>query len=663
MLARVLQHFPPQTHALTLVRDPDGVLADEAVLTALTARGFRLIDMVSSRDPVALRYYIEQARPWTATAPLIVVTEGDLSTLPYDVWRQGHRVTLALHTVFPRLAYPVVRSLTATQRARLAQAPSPAHRLGQRATREHILRHVFDADVADLQTPVALVTWLDAYHAGVEPLPPDLAVYLLEQLEARGGFAGWPLLELLRDYEAFVTFVREQWQAYVHRPPGQRLDEAGGAYLDFGADTALQDVLPALVREGTLAPVPVPHPERMPAWARPALLAREAERVPRRVAELADHVAASLAALPSNGDLARWTQWQPLAWAWAELTALRYAHDAEIKVELRETYARLRQRLDARFLTWLQVRYTPLAARALPTPHHGHHIPTYLAHTYPPKDGHRVALLVMDGMALADWFLIAQKWRARHPDWCLTSQLVLAQVPTITSVARQALVSGRRPADFGVLDAAASVHTSRAEPKLWTTFWASADVPPDACPTLHLSPSGGRTLPEPLTSARTRAVCLVNTQIDALMHGVTLGSEGFYAALDVWLQGGEAVYVETVIEAALQRGFSVALTSDHGHTQARGIGTPSAGALVETRGKRARLYEDRALAARDHAGFPDTVLWDSDGLLPEGVSALLPRDDGPHRAAFAQRDRVVISHGGVSLDEVVVPLVVIAREF
>jgi len=146
------------------------------------------------------------------------------------------------------------------------------------------------------------------------------------------------------------------------------------------------------------------------------------------------------------------------------------------------------------------------------------------------------------------------------------------------------------------------------------------------------------------------------------MHGVTLGSAGFYAALEVWLKGAQAAYIEAVIAEALRRGFVVALSSDHGHTEARGIGSPSEGVLVETRSKRARLYEDPAAAARAHADCPGTVLWEADGLLPEGVSALLPRDDGPHRAAFAQRDRVFISHGGISPDEVIVPLVIIRSD-
>jgi hypothetical protein len=205
----------------------------------------------------------------------------------------------------------------------------------------------------------------------------------------------------------------------------------------------------------------------------------------------------------------------------------------------------------------------------------------------------------------------------------------------------------------------ASLHTSRAEPQLWAKAWAREGLAPAACPYIHIHPEPGGTRPEALTSAHTRALCMITTQIDALMHGETQGSTGFYAALGVWLKSGEAVYVEHVIAEALRQGYVVAVTSDHGHTEAYGMGTPSEGVLVETRSHRARLYEDQAMAARAHAAFPATVRWEADGLLPEGVSALLPRDDAAERGAFTRQDRRIISHGGASLDEVVVPLVVI----
>jgi hypothetical protein len=155
MIEDALHHFPANTHALTLVSDPDGVLKDEEMLTTLSERGFALVD---EPDPVRLRHRVEQVRSFRADRPLIILTSSSLNDLPYDLWQQGHHVTLALHTFFPNLSYPVVRSLSPAQRWQLSQAPSPQHRLGRRATTDYVLRYAFAADLDALRQPSNLIS-------------------------------------------------------------------------------------------------------------------------------------------------------------------------------------------------------------------------------------------------------------------------------------------------------------------------------------------------------------------------------------------------------------------------------------------------------------------------------------------------------------------------
>ena len=65
-------------------------------------------------------------------------------------------------------------------------------------------------------------------------------------------------------------------------------------------------------------------------------------------------------------------------------------------------------------------------------------------------------------MALRDWLVVRPAWQARHAGWSFREQLVLAQLPTITSVSRQALVRGAPPAEF-----AGSLDHNREEPAGW----------------------------------------------------------------------------------------------------------------------------------------------------------------------------------------------------
>jgi hypothetical protein len=643
MYNTIFTHFPPHTHPLTLVSDPDGLLADEDVLAELARRGFTL---VNEPDPVTLRQRVEAARPWSADHPLLVVTAGPLDRLPYDLWQQGYHVTLALHAFFPALAYPAVRALTPAQRHRLSRAPLPARRLGQRGTLEFLLRHVFAADLDALREPAHLVAWLDRVHQQPDRVPPLLADRLLAHLRQVPVYAAWPLVELLASRDAFAAFVREQWRAYVQQQTGQLLKEAPVRYqLDFESDHALQDALPGLMRSGTLEPVSVERPDRLPTWARPAVLAPAEDPRPRRVAELLVVLAGYL---EQKLEEARWEDWQSVARAWAELTALCCDPDAPLDPAQHEAYRKLQDRLDVAFLAWLRGRYAPLGSQRLPVPHHVHHVPHYIAYQRRQGEAGRVALLVLDGLALADWTLIAPVWRARHPDWCFAEHLLLAQIPTLTAVSRQALVSGLRPADF-----AATLDTARAEPKQWAAFWAREGLPAEACAHVHLALERDG-LPPEADSARTRALCLVENKMDDMIHDATLGAPGFQASLHVWLEG-YGRRVEEVIAGLLAQGYTVYLASDHGHIQARGLGRPSEGLTVDTRGQRARIYSDPHAAVNTQRGFPQTILWSDDGLLPDGVWVLMPEG----RSAFATFNETVVTHGGLTLDEVVVPLVTI----
>lgn len=65
--------------------------------------------------------------------------------LPWDYLRQARRVSLSLANLFPRLSYPVVRQIGAEHHEALfaAQAKHASQALGESATKEFILTHIF----------------------------------------------------------------------------------------------------------------------------------------------------------------------------------------------------------------------------------------------------------------------------------------------------------------------------------------------------------------------------------------------------------------------------------------------------------------------------------------------------------------------------------------
>jgi transcriptional regulator with XRE-family HTH domain len=87
------------------------------------------------------------------------------------------------------------------------------------------------------------------------------------------------------------------------------------------------------------------------------------------------------------------------------------------------------------------------------------------------------------------------------------------------------------------------------------------------------------------------------------------------------------------------------------------IGNPKEGVLVEQKGKRVRVYDRPEFLEEVANKFPESIRWPNYGLPPARL-VLLPGD----LKAFTDLGNEVVSHGGISLEEVMVPFVTISRE-
>ena len=99
-------------------------------------------------------------------------------------------------------------------------------------------------------------------------------------------------------------------------------------------------------------------------------------------------------------------------------------------------------------------------------------------------------------------------------------------------------------------------------------------------------------------------------------------------------------------------GFNVFLTSDHGNIEASGIGRPMEGAIADLRGERVRVYPNQILRAKVKAQFPGALEWQPLGLAEDYLPLL-----APGRKAFIRAGERIVGHGGISLEELVVPLI------
>ena len=87
-----------------------------------------------------------------------------------------------------------------------------------------------------------------------------------------------------------------------------------------------------------------------------------------------------------------------------------------------------------------------------------------------------------------------------------------------------------------------------------------------------------------------------------------------------------------------------------------GIGKPNVGATADERGERVHVFSDTLLRSNIGEKYPGSLEWPCVGL-PEDYLALI----APPLRAFIGEAKRTVAHGGICIEEVIVPFVTIAR--
>ena len=674
---RILKALTPGVARLTLAADPDGLLLEAALLEAIRERGF---EIVTFEDPVAFRFDYESRfrsrwdRGEGAGLELVVRTgSSDPTALPHDLLHAGRRLSFGLDDLFPAFSYPVVASLDRSHLDALhhAQERHRPDRLGDDATRDFVLRHVFDCAPELVRRPSDLLRLLLRRHYRGQRLPRLLDERLAHLLRQGGAFASWPLEAILPDRDAFFAFLQERWPLFLDRLAGgigadELRDAEGTTALAIGGPADLpfdhDDVrvyIDNLFVEGMLRPVCHGSGHALRGeWAAVGIrIDPEADRL-RRLRRLVETVGATIPEADAHH-----RDWSAFAFRWAELgvllTETAGAAQADsgspttglcaTEVDPNQPIAALRAHVDRAFLAWIERRYAGLHNQPPAPPVMVHHLLRFLARGLADDSRHKVALVVVDGLALDQWLVLRDVLAVQRPGLRFREGAAFAWIPTITSVSRQAIFAGKPPLHFP-----ASILRTDGEASLWTRFWADQSL--TVRETGYAKGLGGDLtdgVRELLSRPKIRALGLVVDKVDRIMHGMELGAAGMHNQVRQWAGEG---FMAGLLDALLDGGFAVFLTSDHGNVEAEGRGRPAEGAVADVRGERARIYPDAALRSRVKERFPDAIEWPGPGL-PEDCVALL----APGRAAFVREGERIVGHGGVSLEEVVVPMVEIER--
>ena len=245
---------------------------------------------------------------------------------------------------------------------------------------------------------------------------------------------------------------------------------------------------------------------------------------------------------------------------------------------------------------------------------------------------------MMDGLLITAWWLIRENWHRQNVAFEWLESATFAMIPTITSISRQSIFAGKLPSAFPK-----HLNSTYHEVNHWNRFWENQqEVAYDKG---KLSDVLGKL--EKTTRNRTVPIVgLVINDVDDIADAEIQSLRGLAVSLKHWI---DTEHLETLIHKLLRANYLVILTSDHGHTSAKGIGLLKEGLAVEGTCRRAHLYASEDL----RPVHPNAHSWPGYGL-PNELFPLLSAG----YTAFATEGKEIVTHGGASIEEVLVPFLV-----
>ena len=637
-------------------------------------------------DPIEFRYAYESRyrSMWdrgeqTDLVVVLRLRDPDLDSLPYDLLTAGRKLSFSLGDLFPNLSYPVIEVLDRGLLDDLfdAQRKSSPDRMGDNATIDFVLRYVFGIAAELISNDVELIRALLRLHYGKIHIPVTLAERLVQVLHSHSSFSDWPLNEIVPDDEAFFAFLQERWPIFlrslnkadqvndsnVDRPVdasswaaigdlglGHTQDGEHHYSLTYSGPELLpfdhQDIkvyVDNLFVEGKLVPVEALDIEvDVGSWIKSGISSTSESDDEVRIGRLFEIVEKGLPTADS-----RYSDWTTFALKWAELSSLVHCgSNGTDQLRLRN----VGDVVNTTFAQWLGEHYASLINLPPTNPAMLHHVPRRLARDIEDSGDGRAALIVVDGLALDQWVTVRHLLQQQDINLLIREFATFAWVPTLTSVSRQAIFSGKPPLYYP-----SSINSTNSEEKLWKQFWEGHGLSRlDIAYKRSLGDGNASTvLDEIMHLGKTRVVGLVVDKVDKIMHGMQLGSAGMHNQIKQWCQSG---FLGSLIGVLLDHDYDVWLTSDHGNIQCEGKGRPSEGVIAETRGERVRVYPTPELRSQVADSFAFAHEWNPVGL-PTDYYPLVAGG----RDAFVKPGDSIVGHGGVAIEEVIVPLVKFER--
>lgn len=635
-----------------IINDPDGLLYEPTISNSLQEKNAFIFD---DDDPLALRLAYETWRSDENKISFLIrlAVERDIF-IPHDIQCNSKEIDFHLSEFFQDIDSDILRLLPATLYQSIMDALKSfvPGRLNPQSSLDFLLRHIYRIAPEIIQSSTDLVRLLIRKHyIGIE-MPVQIENRLIHLLSLVPSFGLWNVNQLISNKIYFFDFLQKQWEIYLkdeEESPISVTTLPNPQLIVPFADGDIRVFIDNLFAEGIIKPIAI---NNLPPghWASFAVLKEPEITEQERILHLlnkAKKLFSKYSEEKVNADF-----WLEQSRSLGIMNAIFYQNKKFPTVEvLFDDIKELNTNVDELFQHWLQINYMKI--QAIPTVRYPcmlHKVPDWISRRI--DSGNKVCLLVLDGMGARQWPLIRKQLQMSE-NISIEEHSCFAWVPTITSISRQTLFSGKRPFFFSE-----SLLTTSKEEQLWLNYWLDKGL--DKREIKYAKKIENYSVDEwqsLVGSLPIKIAGLVINFIDEQMHGMKLGMAGLNVVVDSWLAEWK---FKDKISDLLENGFEVIITSDHGNQEAIGMGYINDGVKAETRGERVRIFNDPSLRDSSAANYQDSVIvWPGPEMgLPKGTYPLLAGSD----KAFKSKGDIVVGHGGISLHEAIVPFIIVNKK-
>jgi hypothetical protein len=588
----ILNQFIPNVSRLSLVSDPSNLLTEEKMSMALRKKGF---DILEFNNAIDFRYsYESQYRSiWDkgTKTELVVILHSqnpNLNDLPYDLLKTGKEYYFNIIDIFPNFSPPILDILDKSELDTLYSYKNsfPKERISDLSTIDFILEYVYEINYDIINTEIHLMKLMLHIHYGNFEIPSIFFDRLIHKLSEKNIISKEILEKLIYKKSFFIEYIIEAHKTIIENSP--------------------EIIISKIITNNQ------PKIDK--------LFLQFEKEIPLLSSSYKD--------------------WISFMLKYAHLSSCIYRENNTDNIQ---KLSELFKRCDLTYTEWIKNNFSSLITIPSVTPAMVHHLPHYMAHSYY-KTKKPQALIIIDGLSVDQWITLKDSMPNQKHTY--TENALFAWIPTLTSVSRQALVSGKKPLEFSQY-----INFTSKEENYWTLFWGNFGIQKDCIiykKAIDDYDSINK-IDEYIIPSKTKAVCLIINKIDDIMHGMEMGYSGFHNQIELY---GKSGVLDSLINSLLHYNFEITITSDHGNIECIGIGNPKEASIAEIKGERVRVYQNQTLLDSVQKEFSDSFAWKPISL-PQNYYPLLSKGN----TSFTTKGKYSVSHGGISIQETIVPFI------